>query len=250
MLWLMPLCAVKSCNNYSLANKKHLQLLPNDAIMLTWKDLPSPSIWTKWRRRFVAEPAARAKAAALRSATRANIAANKSTTKQLINIQKHPSSSPMRNNNLHIKQRKPTTQPQLRALLHALKLGECFYTRDKSVVRLANSLSRRTKLASGTRFSVNTLHDDSIMVQCVRHWWTNELMAAKKQPSSLCRRTTNQLHKMSKYADYRKLNDHSHNSSTYHKKDGTPVRAILKIETQKEVHQNLQTATSVACMLK
>ena len=36
-------------------------------------------------------------------------------------------------------------------------------------------------------------------------------------------------------AKYRKLNDHSHSSSTYHKKDGTNVRAILKQETQKEV---------------
>lgn len=29
---------------------------------------------------------------------------------------------------------------------------------------------------------------------------------------------------------YRKWNDRSHSSSTYHKKDGTPVRAILKRE--------------------
>jgi len=36
-------------------------------------------------------------------------------------------------------------------------------------------------------------------------------------------------------ANYRKLNDHSHSSSTYHKKDGTPVRAILKEELKKEV---------------
>lgn len=34
-------------------------------------------------------------------------------------------------------------------------------------------------------------------------------------------------------ADYRKLNDGSHSSSTYHKKDGTPVRAILRRETEK-----------------
>ena len=33
---------------------------------------------------------------------------------------------------------------------------------------------------------------------------------------------------MSANANYRKLNDHSHNSSTYHKKDGTAVRAKLK----------------------
>jgi len=36
-------------------------------------------------------------------------------------------------------------------------------------------------------------------------------------------------------ANYRKLNDGSHNSSTYHKKDGTPVRAILKEELRKEI---------------
>lgn len=29
---------------------------------------------------------------------------------------------------------------------------------------------------------------------------------------------------------YRKMNDGTHNSSTYHKKDGTPVRSILKRE--------------------
>ncbi len=34
---------------------------------------------------------------------------------------------------------------------------------------------------------------------------------------------------------YRKYNDRSHNSSTYHKKDGTPVRAILKNELRKEI---------------
>ena len=33
---------------------------------------------------------------------------------------------------------------------------------------------------------------------------------------------------MNKNANYRKLNDGSHNSGTYHKKDGTPVRQILK----------------------
>jgi hypothetical protein len=36
-------------------------------------------------------------------------------------------------------------------------------------------------------------------------------------------------------ASYRKLTDHTHNSSTYHKKDGTPVRAIMKRELQKEI---------------
>jgi hypothetical protein len=40
---------------------------------------------------------------------------------------------------------------------------------------------------------------------------------------------------MNKNANYRKLNDGSHNSSTYHKKDGTPVRAILKEELRKRI---------------
>lgn len=38
-------------------------------------------------------------------------------------------------------------------------------------------------------------------------------------------------------AVYRKLNDGSHNSSTYHKKDNTPVRAILKRELEKEMKE-------------
>jgi hypothetical protein len=39
-------------------------------------------------------------------------------------------------------------------------------------------------------------------------------------------------------AMYRKMNDGSHNSSTYHKKDGTPVRAILKKELEKQIKEN------------
>jgi hypothetical protein len=38
-----------------------------------------------------------------------------------------------------------------------------------------------------------------------------------------------------KNADYRKYNDRSLNSSKYHKLDGTPIRAILKREAEKEV---------------
>lgn len=37
-------------------------------------------------------------------------------------------------------------------------------------------------------------------------------------------------------AAYRKLNDGSHSSSTYHKKDGTPVRSILKNDMQRTKH--------------
>ena len=36
---------------------------------------------------------------------------------------------------------------------------------------------------------------------------------------------------------YRKINDRTLNSSTYHKKDGTNVRAILKEELKKEARK-------------
>lgn len=36
---------------------------------------------------------------------------------------------------------------------------------------------------------------------------------------------------MTNKANYRKYNDGSHNSSKYHKKDGTPIRAIPKRES-------------------
>lgn len=38
-------------------------------------------------------------------------------------------------------------------------------------------------------------------------------------------------------ANYRKHNDRTHNSSTYHKKDGTPVRSILKREAKNEIEE-------------
>jgi len=43
---------------------------------------------------------------------------------------------------------------------------------------------------------------------------------------------------MTKNANYRKHNDRSHNSSTYHKKDGTPTRHLLKQEAKKEIEEN------------
>ena len=36
---------------------------------------------------------------------------------------------------------------------------------------------------------------------------------------------------------YRKNNDRQLNSSTYHKKDGTNIRAILKVQLQKIVNK-------------
>ena len=44
-----------------------------------------------------------------------------------------------------------------------------------------------------------------------------------------------------KNASYRKHNDRTHNSSTYHKKDGTPVRHLLKQEAKKEIEQRYET---------
>lgn len=38
-------------------------------------------------------------------------------------------------------------------------------------------------------------------------------------------------------ANYRKYNDRTQNSSTYHKKDGTSVRAILRAQTGKGLKQ-------------
>ena len=38
-----------------------------------------------------------------------------------------------------------------------------------------------------------------------------------------------------KNANYRKYNDRTRNSSTYHKKDSTNTRAILKEDARKEI---------------
>jgi len=42
-----------------------------------------------------------------------------------------------------------------------------------------------------------------------------------------------------KNADYRKNNDRTQNSSTYHKKDGTPIRNILKNDAKKEIDEHI-----------
>ena len=42
------------------------------------------------------------------------------------------------------------------------------------------------------------------------------------------------------HASYRKHNDGSHNSSTYHKKDGTNTRAILKKELLTDVWESYE----------
>lgn len=48
---------------------------------------------------------------------------------------------------------------------------------------------------------------------------------------------------MTKNANYRKHNDGSHNSSTYHKKDGTPIRSILKREAIEEIREHEMSIT-------
>ena len=46
-------------------------------------------------------------------------------------------------------------------------------------------------------------------------------------------------------ANYRKHNDHTQNSSTYHKKDGTPIRTILKRETKEEIREHFEPTSSL-----
>ncbi len=45
---------------------------------------------------------------------------------------------------------------------------------------------------------------------------------------------------MKKHATYRKYNDRSLNSSTYHKKDATNIRAKLKKEAQDEIKDGIE----------
>jgi hypothetical protein len=45
-------------------------------------------------------------------------------------------------------------------------------------------------------------------------------------------------------ARYRKHNDGSKSSRTHHKKDGTPVRAILKREAREEIAEELEKTAS------
>tara|TARA_R110000751_G_scaffold71196_7_gene143998 strand:+ start:968 stop:1171 length:204 start_codon:yes stop_codon:yes gene_type:complete len=51
---------------------------------------------------------------------------------------------------------------------------------------------------------------------------------------------------MTKNANYRKNNDRTHNSSTYHKKDGTPTRHLLKQEAKKEIQESERGAAPPA----
>lgn len=44
-------------------------------------------------------------------------------------------------------------------------------------------------------------------------------------------------------ANYRKNNDRSLNSSTYHKKDGTNIRAILKRDAEKRVQEEQEVSS-------
>ena len=44
---------------------------------------------------------------------------------------------------------------------------------------------------------------------------------------------------MANKTQYRKNNDHNQSSSTYHKKDGTAIRAILKVELQEIVEEEI-----------
>lgn len=50
---------------------------------------------------------------------------------------------------------------------------------------------------------------------------------------------------MTDKAYYRKYNDRSHSSSTYHKKDGTPIRSILKAEAEVEIQEFLNHKSEI-----
>ena len=52
--------------------------------------------------------------------------------------------------------------------------------------------------------------------------------------------------KIMNHANYRKYNDRSHNSSKYHKLDGTPVRHKLKQESLKEIMEETQVEETKA----
>lgn len=47
------------------------------------------------------------------------------------------------------------------------------------------------------------------------------------------------------HANYRKYNDRSHSSSTYHKKDGTSIRAILKQEAEDEIKEYINNIRGI-----
>lgn len=78
-------------------------------------------------------------------------------------------SSQLRSNNTKILQRgRLSTNQQLRARLHALKVGECIITTDPDAQRLAASLSRSTKRTSGTTYATRTV-PGGVEIQLIKY---------------------------------------------------------------------------------
>lgn len=77
----------------------------------------------------------------------------------------------------------PCKNPTARLRLLDLKVGEIFNTKEDDVVRLANSLSRTTKLR-GTTFSVRKNRiDESWNIKCERFYRKNPIPAYQPAPA-------------------------------------------------------------------
>ena len=63
----------------------------------------------------------------------------------------------MKNKKCSVTPRRPSKNPALREVLHALDTGASIKVKDPGVLSLVNSLSRTTKRRDGTRFSVKSL---------------------------------------------------------------------------------------------
>lgn len=75
----------------------------------------------------------------------------------------------------------------------------------------------------------NRADETNVPVVKWQRYWTFIPEAGVRLPAGIL--------KMANHANYRKHNDRTLNSSTYHKKDGTPVRGKLKNETRNEINE-------------
>lgn len=77
-------------------------------------------------------------------------------------------SQKLHSTNKSIIERGPTKNPELRARLHRLKVGECIITNSPDAQRLAASLSRTTKIHSGTKYITRNV-PGGLEIQLVPH---------------------------------------------------------------------------------
>lgn len=70
--------------------------------------------------------------------------------------------------NKSIVERNPSANPGLRARLHRLKVGETLITNEPGAQRLATSLSRTTKIHSGTKYITRNVYGGT-EIQLVPH---------------------------------------------------------------------------------